>query len=195
MMWGAMKYHARHLFDFSGRDARQTFWFWFLFLFIVNLVVGMAMSIPMTVSAMSTAFDSARSGDPVAAQAAMMNQMAGSMRPLIIGSIVVGLFNLVLMAAPLVRRLHDSGKSGLWAALIGAIYLASLAYSWTNADKVVATMRQAATAGVTNPVSGMQAQLGWQSLLGYVPMIMVIIVGLLKSDPGPNCYGAEPVRF
>jgi uncharacterized membrane protein YhaH (DUF805 family) len=194
-MLGAMKYHAGHLFDFGGRDARQTFWFWFLFLFILNIAIGMAMSLPMTISAMSTAFEGARTGDPAAAQAAMMNQMADSMRPLIVGGIIIGLFNVVMMAAALVRRLHDSGKSGVWAALTGAIYLASLALSWFTADEIVAMMREAAAAGGPQTGLGMPVQLGWQSLLGYVPMIMVIVVGVLGSDPGPNRYGEEPVRF
>lgn len=29
-MLEALRYHIRHLADFSGRDARQTFWYWFL---------------------------------------------------------------------------------------------------------------------------------------------------------------------
>ena len=46
-MWGAMKYHAAHLADFTGRDARQTFWYYVLFLFIIQVVAGMAMAIPL----------------------------------------------------------------------------------------------------------------------------------------------------
>lgn len=194
-MLGAMQYHARHLFDFGGRNARQTFWYWFLFLFIVNIVVGLAMSVPMMASAMSTAFEGARSGDPQAAQAAVIAQMAGAMRPLLLGAIVLGFVNLLLMAAPFVRRLHDSGKSGLWAALAGAIYLASLWMSWSRADEAADVMRQIAATNDPARAMEIQSRMTWQNLLGYIPLIMVIGFGLLKSDPNTNRYGTEPVRF
>ena len=193
-MFGALKYHARRVFDFSGRDARQTFWYWFLLVFIVNLAVGIAMSVPMMGSGMATALAGARDGDPQAAQAAMMAEMASYMRPLMLGGIVLGLFNLVLMAAPFVRRLHDSGKSGIWAAIAGLIYLASLWLSWSNADQIVAMTQQMAVATPSERIA-MQAEMARQSLLGYIPLIMVIVFGVLKSDPGPNRFGEEPVRF
>jgi uncharacterized membrane protein YhaH (DUF805 family) len=189
-----MQYHARHVFDFAGRDARQTFWFWFLFLFIVNIAVGFAMSIPMTAAAMSTAFEGARSGHPEAVQAKMIGDMAEAMRPMLAGAIVLGLVNVVLIAASFVRRLHDSGKSGLWAALAGAIYLVSLWLSWTHADEAVALMSEAAAGGSMGALEA-QSRMGWQGLLGYVPMIMVIGFGLLKSGDGPNRYGEDAVRF
>jgi uncharacterized membrane protein YhaH (DUF805 family) len=34
-MLASIKYNLSHLLDFSGRDARQTFWYYVLFLFIV----------------------------------------------------------------------------------------------------------------------------------------------------------------
>ena len=194
-MWGAMKYHAAHLADFGGRDARQTFWYWFLFLFLLNMAIGLLMSVPMTMSAMATSMAAARGGDPAAAQAAMMSQMAESIRPMIMVGIVLGLINIALIAASFVRRLHDSGKSGLWAAFAGLIYLGTLAMSWASADEVVAMMRHAAASGSAHPGMAMPAQLGWQSVIGYVPIVIVIVFGVMKSDPGANRYGEAPVRF
>ena len=194
-MLGAMKYHAAHLFDFHGRDARQTFWYWFLFLFIVNIAVGVVISVPMTMSAMSTAMEATRSGDAQAAQAAMMAKMASSMRPVLIGGIVLGLVNILLLAAAFVRRLHDSGKPGIWAAIAGAIYLFSLWVSWDRADEMVAMMQQLSDASDPQGAIAAQTRMAWQSLLGYIPIVMVIVFGVLKSDPGPNRYGEEPVRF
>lgn len=195
-MLQAVRYHLSHLADFSGRDARQTFWYWFLALFILNIVVGLAMSLPATISATTTALEATRNGgDPAAAQAAAMAGMAGSMRSMIIAGIVLGLVNVVLLAAALVRRLHDSGQSGLWAALVGAIYLFSLWQNWSSADQMVEVMRQMSSA--SNPASAVeaQAQLARQSLLGYVPVVLVIVIGLLRSTPGQNRFGEVPVRF
>ena len=194
-MLDALKYHARHIFDFNGRDARQTFWYWFLSLFIVNMVVGGAMSVPMVAGSMASAFEGARSGDPQAAQAAMMSRMAGYMRPLMMGGIALGLLNIALLAAPFVRRLHDSGKSGIWAAIAGLVYLGSLWSSWRNFDLVISTMQEMAAAASAAERMEAQAHLAWQSLLGYVPIVMVIVFGVLKSDPAANRYGQEPVSF
>ena len=194
-MLAAMKYHARHLFDFSGRDARQTFWFWFLFLFILNIVAGIAMSAPMTVAAIATAVEGAHSGNMEAAHAAMMHDMAQGLRPMLIGGIILGLVNIALIAAAFVRRLHDTGKSAVWAALAGTIYLFSLWLSWAKADEVVALMNDLAAAGGPVDSYEVQARMGWENLLGYLPIILLIGFGLLKSDEGPNRYGDDPVRF
>src|SRR5688500_6326199 len=80
-MLDAIKYHFRHLTDFSGRDARQTFWYWMLFLFLINMAVSIAATVPMMVDMMSSAFAAAERGDdPVAAQQVALAQMAGSMQ-------------------------------------------------------------------------------------------------------------------
>jgi hypothetical protein len=36
-MLGAIKYNLSHLLDFSGRDARQTFWYYVLFLVMLDI--------------------------------------------------------------------------------------------------------------------------------------------------------------
>ena len=149
----------------------------------------------MTMSAMATSMAAARGGDPSAAQAAMMSQMAESIRPMVLVGIVLGLINIALIAASFVRRLHDSGQPGLWAALAGLIYLGTLALSWANVDRVIAMMREAAESGAAHPGLAMPAQVGWQSVLGYVPIVIVIVFGVMKSDPGANRYGEAPVRF
>lgn len=154
------------------------------------------MSVPMMAEAMSTALAQTRSGaDPQAVQAAVTAQMAGAMRPLVLGGIVLGVANVAMISAALVRRLHDSNRSGLWAALAGAIYLAVLWMSWANAGAVSAAMRDLAAASTQVETLGIQARLARQSLLGYVPIAMVIVIGLLKSSPGPNRFGEAPVSF
>jgi len=194
-MRAALRYHFKHLLVFYGRDARQTFWYWFLFLFIINMAVSLILTLPMTLEAMVAGYVAAKGGDEVAAQAAMMSQMATMMKRLIVFSLAMGAINLMLMAAPLVRRMHDSGNTGLWAIVAGAIYVVSLALTWSRADQAVALMRRMAAAQDTQTMLGMQAKLAWDGLLGYVPLIMVIVFGLLKSTSGPNRYGERPVRF
>ena len=191
----ALRYHFKHLLVFYGRDARQTFWYWFLFLFILNMAASLVMTLPVTMDAVTAGFEAAKGGDEAAAQAAMMSQMAVIMKRVIVFSLAMGVINLMLMAAPLVRRLHDSGNTGLWAIVAGAIYLASLLLTWSRADQAVALMRRLAAAHDPQMMLGMQTRLAWDGLLGYVPLIMVIAFGLLKSTPGPNRYGERPARF
>ena len=178
-MLGAMRYHAAHLFDFAGRDARQTFWYWFLFLFILNIVVGLAMSVPMMLEAMGTAMAAARTGDAAAAEAAVAVQMAGSLKPMLLAAIALGVVNVVLIAAAFVRRLHDSGKSALWAVIAGAIYFVSLGLTWTHAEEAMAMMQE--MAATTDPARTLelQSRMAWQNLLGYLPLAMVIGFGML----------------
>src|SRR5690349_16893488 len=123
-MLAAIKYHFRHLTDFSGRDARQTFWYWFLFLFVVNIGVSMVATVPMMMEAMAMGFQAARSGNDAAVEAIVMERMASGMGSVVLVSLVLGVINLLLMAASMTRRIHDSGKSGLWAGVIGLLYLA-----------------------------------------------------------------------
>ena len=195
MFFPALRYHFGHLAGFAGRDARQTFWFWFLFLFIVNIAVSTIATVPMMIEAVQTGMDAARSGDPGSAEATMMASMSGQMTFMMEVGIVIGLFNTAMMAAPFVRRLHDSGKSGIWAVIAGAIYLASLVLAWLRADEVAAMMQQVTDAANSADMVELQSQMMWQSLLGYVPMIMIVGFGILGSDPGANRFGEEPVRF
>jgi uncharacterized membrane protein YhaH (DUF805 family) len=194
-MLAALRYHFGHLLDFSGRDARQTFWYWFLFLFIVNMAAGFAMTIPLMAKTMASAFEVARTGNQAAMQAVVVDQIAGSMAPMVELSIALGVANLALMAAAFVRRLHDSGRSGVWAALAGAIYAGTLALSWTRIGEMTRMVHDAAANPQGVQAMAIQARMGWQGLIGYVPIIMIIGFGVLKSDPGANRFGADPVRF
>ncbi len=194
-MLGAIQYHLRHLADFTGRDARQTFWYWFLALFIVNIVASTIATVPIMIETMTIGFEAARNGNPEAAQATMMSAMGDRVASMIVLSLVLGAANLLLIAAAFVRRLHDSGKSGIWALVAGVVYVVSLLLTWSRADDAAALMREIAAAQDPDTVFAMQSKMAWEGLLGYVPLVMVIGFGLLKSDPEPNRFGEEPVRF
>lgn len=79
---------------FSGRASRSEFWWWALFTFIIGSLFG----IPSSIQA--------------------VNHSAGSGLPVI--SYIVYLVLLLPSLGVLFRRLHDTGKSGLWW-LIGFI--------------------------------------------------------------------------
>lgn len=194
-MLASIRYNFAHLFDFAGRDARQTFWFWMLFVFVLNIAASMLISVPATFGAIGSAMDAARSGgDQTAVQAAVMARMSDMIRTMVLVSIGIGLVNVVLVAAALVRRLHDSGKPGVWAVAIGALYVVSLVAAYQQIGAMQSAMAHAAAGGSPGDMMAFQRTTGLRGLLGWAPLILVIVFGVMKSDPGPNKYGDEPVR-
>jgi uncharacterized membrane protein YhaH (DUF805 family) len=193
-MLQSIRYNFAHLFDFSGRDARQTFWFWMLFVVLLNIVASLVISVPMTMGAVSEGVDAARAGNEAAVQAAVLDRMGGMAQTLIWVSVAVGIVNIVLVAAAFVRRLHDSGKSALWAAIAGLAHVAALVLALDQVGDAEAMIRQAATATSAQEAMATQAQFGWQAILGWLPLILIVVFGLMKSDEGANRYGEAPVR-
>ncbi len=201
-MGGSIKYNLRHLLDFNGRDARQTFWFYVLFVFLLNFALSLAIALPAMWQAFAGGFEAARSGDPEAANAAIAESMTGITMTAVWAGAVLGVVNLVLLAAAFVRRLHDADWSGWWALLVGAIYVAATTRTFLNADRLEALTRQAVADAMANPGAGGMPQLyashpemAVDTLLGWLPFLLMIGFGVLKSTEGPNRFAAEPVRF
>ena len=44
-------------------------------------------------------------------------------------------------------------------------------------------------------IYGNNPQLALDSLIGWLPILLMIGLGVLKSTDGPNRFAAEPVRF
>jgi uncharacterized membrane protein YhaH (DUF805 family) len=194
-MFGAIKYALTNLKNFQGRDARQTFWYFVLFIVVLRFVAGLFISVPMTAKMMGAAMEGARNGaDQSAVQAQMMQSMAGMMSTMMWFGLAVGIVTGLLLLASLVRRLHDSDLSGWWALLPVALYALQLSLMSGQVKKAAAIMAAIDPTQPPNPVAIMQQQ-GWMALLGWLPLILVIIVGLRRSTGGPNRFGDEPVAI
>src|SRR5688500_10659482 len=131
-MGGAIKHNLTHLLDFSGRDARPTFWFYVLFLFLVYMAIALVGSFALIGSLMSPVLEAANAGgseqDMQARMAGQMGSMMGRMMEAMVWvSVVVTILMDLLLAASFVRRLHDSNSSGWWALAVLAAQLASIA--------------------------------------------------------------------
>jgi uncharacterized membrane protein YhaH (DUF805 family) len=200
-MWGAIKHGLGNLANFNGRDARQTFWFWVLAVVLLRFAVNMALTLPITMRMMSRFVAVGiqdGSGDPVAMQAKMHSMMVEMMatelpRMVWIG-IAVGAISMLLLAASLVRRLHDSDLSG-WLVLVpGLMGAAGLAMAPAQIETALKLIKEMKPGVPPNMSAMMQASLG-QSLLTWVPIALVIWFGVRKSTVGPNRYGDAPVAF
>jgi len=195
-MFGSIGYNLRHLLDFNGRDARQTFWYYVLFLVVIYFVASMLAVIPMIGGAMGEAMQAAQSGaSEQEVQQRVIRGMGPGLAQTIWISIGTNLVVTLLMVAAFVRRLHDSGNSGWWALLALAIKLASLAFAASQIGVVNEALEAAATADPAQlQQAGMRGQ-GAMGLVGWIAPIIVIVFGVMKSTDGPNKYGEGPVVF
>ena len=195
-MLGAIKYNLANLTNFSGRDARQTFWYYVLFLVIIQMVVSIAISVPMMGSAFTGAIEAAQSGvSEEAMQARMMNEMSGWFEVTIWISLAMGLVMILLLAAAFVRRIHDSDHSGWWAALAVGAQLVSAGYTVTMVGKMRELMALSMNPANLDEVLARQGEFMGIGLIGYIPVIVVVVFGVMKSTDGPNRFGGAPVRF
>lgn len=194
-MLGAIKYGLRNLLNFNGRDARQTFWYFVLAVYIVFTVLSMVTMVPVMMQIFAEAFAAAQSGASEAeTDAAIMGQMGGMFNSIGWMGIATGAGMMLLLAASFVRRLHDSDLSGWWAAIPGAIYAYSLSQMPAQMEAMSAMLANPEALAPQSPFGLMQAQ-GSMAVLGWVPFLIVIGLGVRKSTDGPNRFGTEPVRF
>jgi uncharacterized membrane protein YhaH (DUF805 family) len=200
-MGSSIRHALGNLANFSGRDARQTFWYWVLVVVILQFAVSAAMTVPMTMRMMSRFMAMGMQGsgsDPLVVQArlqAMMADMMATEMPRIVWvGIAVGVVSMLLLVASLVRRLHDSNLSGWWALAPGLMYCAALAMAPGQIEPTIKMMREMKPGVPPNMSAMMQMSLG-QNLLAWVPVLLVIWFGVRKSTEGPNGYGDAPVAF
>ena len=198
-MIGAIKYNFRHLADFSGRQARQPFWFWVLFLVILQFVVGLLSAIPMYIALFQQGFDTARNaGSEDAVRETMMTGMGEAMSANLgtqvwIGAILA-LVTAALFLAAFVRRLHDGGFSGLIAAIPLATQIFAAFYAVATMDAMLeATLASLEPGQAANAYALQQeaAPYGW---VGYIGYLVVIVFGVWPTKRGANRYGEEPHR-
>jgi uncharacterized membrane protein YhaH (DUF805 family) len=199
-MLGAIKYNLMHLLDFSGRDARQTFWYYVLFLVVLNFIIGLIVSIPLMVGAVGTAIEAAQAGvDPQAMQAQMMGQMAGALGGTLWVSLATNVATALLMLAAFVRRLHDSDKSGWWALLPLVGLAANTVVSIRIMDTMQEMMRDVMIVGgdpvKVQAIMERQQEFAAYGMIGWIAPLVVIGFGILRSTDGPNRFGDAPVRF
>lgn len=192
-MLDAIRHGLANLLNFSGRDARQTFWYYVLFVYVVTTVVTVLAMIPAMVDMFSGIVDLAKAGaGPEVAEQAVMNSMTGMLGSVGWVSMIVGGAFIVLLAASLVRRLHDSDMPGWWALAPGGLQAIGIAMMPAQMASIVETMTD--PAAMNDPTAMYRAQ-GAAGLIGWVAIGLVIWFGVRKSTEGPNRYGHAPASF
>ena len=193
-MLGSIKYNLRNLTNFSGRDARQTFWYFVLFIAILRWIAGSFFAVPMMVKMFGTMFSAIKQGGrPEALQGQINGEMVAMMQDMVGVSIAIGVVSGLLLFAALVRRLHDSELSGWWAAAPAVLYVAALGMIPAQIHQAAEILQTAGTKPL-NPATMVEQQSGL-ALIGWIPLLMVIVIGVRKSTPGPNRFGESSVSF
>lgn len=189
--------HFTSLTDFSGRENREPFWLWVLALYIGQTVLGMVVMFPMQIALqmqMAPQFEAMRrqqeAGTPPDPQK-MFALMAPLFTYVMIFSLVLGAVFLALLAAAVVRRLHDSGRSGYWAA--------PQFLFWVGGQAVMIWIFTHFTSWVTHPETVKDMAFVWFAwfgvfwLVGMILTILMIVLLCLPGTDGPNRYGDDPL--
>jgi len=203
-MLASLKYSLTHLFDFKGRDARQTFWYYAFFVLAIYFIAWIIAIVPVIGSAMSGAMKAAQQGLPQEqVSAEVMRGMGPGLASIAWFSIIASLLFTLLLVAAFARRLHDSGNSGWWAGLVLLIKIGVLIPSVRAIGHLDEALEAASQAmqNASDPAAMQQLQAGQDpmqaaiGLVGWIGPIIMIVFGVMKSTDGPNRYGETSVTF
>lgn len=173
--------HLRGLLRFKGRERRTTFWLWVLVSYGIQTGVGLLAMLPLIARMMTLGprvAAAAEQGDPPPLDLFPIGWFAG------LAALSMATFTLLLGAA-VVRRLHDSGRSGWWAMLPLPFQLATLALIpvlFAQFDRVPAD-------------SGFPTSFLWlfvNNLFGFAALIVLVVFCAMPTEERVNRFGPPP---
>lgn len=175
---------------FSGRDTPGQFWPWAIFVFILSTIASFTIMLPPMMRAMLTMFrtldEANRAGSPEPSpeevSQAFMTQYAAELEMLALPMAAVNLVSALLLAAAIVRRLHDRDRTGLWALMPLPFMLISILY-------MPAAMAVAMGRRDLPPLEMAASSAGSFYMLTLIVLI-VLLVG--SGTDGPNRFGPDP---
>lgn len=189
-VWASLKHCAANPARFSGRDAPGEFWPWAIFVFLLGTAASFAVMVQPMMRAMLRMFQTleaarragGREPRPEEISEAFTSQYAADLGALWLPMGAINLVSVSLLAAAVVRRLHDRGRTGLWALMP----LPFMAVSIANmpAGLALATGRRDLT-----PLELAASSAGSLYLLALIALV-VLLVG--DGTRGPNRFGPDP---
>jgi uncharacterized membrane protein YhaH (DUF805 family) len=179
---------------------------WILIVYVVQFVV-MAIAIVPLMASWVNQMAPAMQGDPHRFDndpQAMFQIMAPMMQNMIIMMFVIAVLFLVLTVAAVVRRLHDSDRSGWWALPYYAMQIVSplvMAAIFPRYFTIMASMTAAKPGSppdMTNPAfqQAMQSMtlMSLANVLSFAILVMMIVFLVLPGTVGPNRFGDDPLQ-
>ncbi|HVL30497.1 MAG TPA: DUF805 domain-containing protein [Sphingomicrobium sp.] len=181
--------HFRMLFKFSGREDRSSFWPYAAAVFGISMVLSMLAIVPSMFATMRSMQEYAEAhpenvtvtqGPGHYSIEMHGGDFAPDFGPMFWTMGLVFIVAVVLYAAAVVRRLHDTGRSGWW----GLMPLPFIAFSLLVMPQVFAS----AGAG-SEPDLGLFFAVFFSNMLYIVTLIILVVLLAIKSTAGPNRYG------
>lgn len=177
-------HNLRNLGRFSGRDTRVQFWPWAIVVFIGATIATMAVIVPILLEMMIALQQlihqpvDPKTGayPPPIEPDAFLNLMPDFARLQIPFAAINAMAGL-LLAAAVVRRLHDRDKSGFWGLIpvpffiVGALLMPQAVQFGTRVEP-----------GPLPVIASLNSALTWVAFIGLI----VVLVG--EGTPGPNRY-------
>ena len=174
----ALRYSARNLFRFWGRDGRRLFWPWGLSVLGLLFVINTALAQMVMLQGMFRVMDASQRGGDEAGRAFVETfaQMETLWLPYAISEAVA----VLLLASAVTRRLHDRGWSGLW----GLLPLPFMAFSISQMPRGIEFAMSAHETEVPNNLVFIAGP-----LFAWATLITLVIILALKGTPGANRFG------
>jgi uncharacterized membrane protein YhaH (DUF805 family) len=194
--------HLTGLADFSSRENREPFWLWILICYAVHTVASMIIMIPLMMS-MLDRMAPMMQGDPHRFDShpeLVFQMIAPMMSGMMVFYAVLGVVWLALIAAAVVRRLHDSDRSGWWASPVFVLHVVGPLLSMSTFPQFFGRMgaiRKDMTPDQVNAVMmpAMQSFM-WVWLIGMIGFVIMIVLIVFLCQPGTrgqNRYGDDPL--
>lgn len=188
------------ILNFNGRMALHDFWPYAITLGLALYLIGSLISLWLY-------FDiGQRTGLFDLGQSAAMNRGYDALQADEVLAIMQPFFDLIvpfaaismaahviLLAAAIVRRLHDTGRTGLWALLPLPFFVLQV----VSLDRLFARLPQMMTVDPSNPmIFAFVLDVMWgalAALLGFAAVIVLIILLCGRGTPEANRFGEPPV--
>lgn len=181
--------HFRMLFDFSGREDRSSFWPYAAAVFGISTVLSMLAVVPSMFASMRSmqAYAEAHPENVTVTQGPGHYSMevhgggfAPDFGPMFWMMALVFVAAVLLYAAAVVRRLHDTGRSGWW----GLLPLPFIAFSMIAMPQVFAS-----GGGGSGPDLRLFFAVFLSNMFYIVALVILVVLVAIRSTDGPNRFG------
>ena len=186
MILTSIRHNLANLFRFSGRESRALFWPYAIAIFLLSVAAYIALFVPIVMDMMTRTMAYAQAhpeGLPKAAPGqppVLPPELMPDFGRMAIPSMLVSLAAILLLAAAVVRRLHDRDKTGWW----GALPLPFKAIGVALAPMVTKAMTTYPP--TPSPLATLSSLNGLCSLVASI-VVIVLLVG--EPSRGPNRFG------
>ena len=186
----SIRHCLSNLTNFTGRDRPGQFWPYTIVLLLVQMLVGLAFTLPLIINSMKAGFNAAQTAaasggqiNQAQLQAQMMHETMAATRDIMPYTIGLGLIAMLLLFAATVRRLHDRDWSGWWVLLAVGGKVIGLCTGYWMMDIMAADPN-----AIMNNMGMIQAA-AWLPWAAYI----ILLIQLVQSgEQADNRFGPPP---